>query len=97
MSPATVPNQLENTTGTTRFNLEFAFKLLEDEFETLFALSTALRNQLERLDSECPKDDRDPVAMRLSQVLTEQLEKALFLDNMRELLLGPKQSNASEV
>jgi len=96
MTQATAENQSESTTGTTRFNLEFAFKLLEDEFETLFALSTALTDQLEREDSNSPDCAFDHVAWRLSQILVGRLERTSFLAGVRELMLGRTEIQRSE-
>ncbi len=96
MTKTTAENQSEGTTGTTRFNLEFAFNLLEEEFETLFALSTVLRNQLEPEGTNCPDCAFDPVAWRLSQVLVGRLEKTSFLAGVRELMLGRSETQRSE-
>lgn len=97
MINTTAAIESQSTTHATQFNLEFAFKLLEDEFETLFALSTVLSNQLELEGSKCPDCAFDPVAWRLSQVLVGRLERSSFLAGVRELMLGRTHSRSEGV
>ena len=96
MTQTTTASESQSTTGTTQFNLEFAFKLLDDEFETLFALSTALTNQLEPEDPNSPDCAFDPVAWRLCQVMVARLERASFLAGVRELMLGRTETQSVE-
>jgi len=63
----------------------FAFGFLENELETLLALSITLMNRLE--DSQ-QSDNPDITTWRLSQVLNERLSSVSFSDKMRQLLLG---------
>lgn len=71
-----------------RSQLEFALSYLEEEIETLLALAMAVRRQVEPIDPEKPSDSVDTTAWRLAQVLEGRLEKTLFVDQMRSLVLG---------
>ncbi|MBK1685189.1 hypothetical protein [Rhodoferax fermentans] len=71
-------------TPTADSNL-FAFGFLEDELETLLALSITLMNRLEDQG-----EDGDVTSWRLSQVLNERLSSVTFTNNMRVLMLGKK-------
>lgn len=71
----------------TQSELEFAFRFLEDEHETLLALAIVLQNHLEPVDP-AKLEDCDIVAWRMSQVLHERITNTQFLKNMRELMLG---------
>lgn len=77
-------NEFTPTTDSNRF----AFKFLEDELETLLALSLTLTNYLEPEDPSNMDDGFNPVAWRLSQVLNERLSSVAFSNNMKTLLLG---------
>lgn len=67
---------------------KFAFEFLEDELETLLALSITLMNRLEPEDPKNPGDHHDTTSWRLSQVLNDRLAKVEFSNNMRMLMLG---------
>lgn len=69
-------------------SLRFAFDFLEDELETLLALSITLMNRLEPGDPKNPSDSDDITSWRLSQVLNDRLAKVEFSNNMRMLMLG---------
>ena len=68
--------------------LEFAFRYLEDEHETLLALAIALMHQLEPNDPDNTDDCDHITACRLSQALNGRLEKTQFLKDMRRLITG---------
>lgn len=65
-----------------------AFDFLEDELETLLALSITLKNQLEPDDPQNHDDCEHTTAWRLSQVLNDRLASTEFSNNMRMLMLG---------
>ncbi len=81
---------MSSTIDTTEFaptkanNLR-AIKLLEDELETLDALSMVLMN---RLEDEQETDLSAITSWRLSQVMNERLSNLKFLREMRFLLVG---------
>lgn len=77
-------NKFTPTVDGNRFALGF----LEDELETLLALSIVLMN---RLEDQQKNEDADITAWRLSQVLNEKLSRTTFSDNMRHLLIGNAQ------
>lgn len=74
-------NEFTPTTDSNRF----AFGVLEDELETLLALSIILMN---RLEDQQEQENSDITSWRLSEVLNERLSKTEFSNNMRQLLLG---------
>ena len=74
-------------TPTAAMN-KFAFEFLDDELETLLALSITLMNRLEPNDPKNPSDRDDITSWRLSQVLNDRLATVEFSNNMRMLLLG---------
>lgn len=72
----------------SRSQVEFALSYLKEEIETLLSLAMALRRQVEPIDPKNPTDTVDTTAWRLAQVLEGRLEKTLFVDQMRSLVLG---------
>ena len=74
-------NEFTPTADSNRF----AFDFLNDELDTLLALSTVLMNHIE---DQQEKEDVGITAWRLSQVLSERLSSVEFTNNMRLLLLG---------
>jgi len=80
----------------TADNNRFAFGFLEDELETLLCLSIALKNQLQPNDPDNRDDEFDPTPWRLAEVLSERLTNVAFTNNMRQLLLGNTEANATQ-
>ena len=68
--------------------MEFAFKYLEDEHETLLALAIVLMNRLAPQDPTEPEDCADITSWRLAQVLHERITNTEFLKHMHDLMLG---------
>lgn len=70
----------------TASELEFALKFLDDELETLLALSMVLMNQLE--DTRDAETGNGVTAWRLAQVLNDRLASVEFSRNFRHILLS---------
>ncbi len=85
------------TPGLTTDQAKFAFDFLQDELETLLALSITLMNQLEPDDPQNHEDYEHITAWRLSQVLNDRLSSVAFTNNMRTLLLGSTDARNSSV
>ena len=76
-------------------NMEFAFRYLEDEHETLLALAIILMNRLAPHDPAAPEDCADVTSWRLAQVLHERITNTEFLNHMHDLMLGSRVVGAS--
>lgn len=86
--PASPKDATATHCARSAIELDFAFRYLEDEHETLLALAIALRHQLEPNDPDNTDDCDHITAWRLSQVLNRRLEETQFLKDMRRLITG---------
>lgn len=75
-------------------DLEFVFKCLEDEHETLLVLAITLMNRLEPHDPATPEDCADITSWRLAQVLHDRITDTDFLKNIHKLMLGGGRAQA---
>ena len=74
----------------TVYDVDFAFRCVEEELETLGALVSCLVRRLEPAnpDDRATFGDVDIYSWRLAQAIEERLESAEFINLVRRSLLG---------
>lgn len=75
-----------DTVTLHKSKIEYVMAYVNEERETILALSMALRKWLEPDDPQDPKDSDDLTAWRLAQILEDRLSSTEFEENIGNVL-----------